>query len=92
MTATLDKNTSVTSPGTTPDASTTADLLPKATARYLWALTRLCLARLCGHPSKASSSASRPARPRRRVEEPVLPVEKWVLTSRDARLRSALPT
>jgi thiosulfate dehydrogenase [quinone] large subunit len=26
-----------------PDDSTTADLLPKGTARYLWALTRLCL-------------------------------------------------
>ncbi len=26
-----------------PDESTTANLLPRATARYLWALTRLCL-------------------------------------------------
>ena len=31
------------SPLLAPDESTTADLLPKATARYLWALTRLCL-------------------------------------------------
>ncbi len=42
MTTTLD-NLSGPSALLAPDESSTADLLPKGTARYLWALTRLCL-------------------------------------------------
>jgi thiosulfate dehydrogenase [quinone] large subunit len=42
MATTLD-NLSGPGPLAEPDRSTTAELLPNGTARYLWALTRLCL-------------------------------------------------